>query len=235
MEAPPKEVFHRSIVQNISISNDLWYLDDPPGFAGGGRHRVVDDDNFNLNFYRNDSNDLNIEVEWLNDPVQPFVSSPINRIPSLGIPTMATTADNYTVMTDLFVFDDLNEYIRKFNLSSNSTYYGCTSLNFSNCLNGTSSDEEKSEINNWWALILVVVPCLTLFGNVLVILAVMREKALQTVTNYFIVSLALADLLVAVLVMPFAVYVLVSSLFNFYQLILSSMLYAASNSAIRTD
>lgn len=43
----------------------------------------------------------------------------------------------------------------------------------------------------------------------LVILSVCRERALQTVTNYFIVSLALADLLVAVVVMPFAVYVLV--------------------------
>ncbi|KAJ8895107.1 hypothetical protein PR048_000432 [Dryococelus australis] len=63
----------------------------------------------------------------------------------------------------------------------------------------------------YWALVLVLFPCLTLFGNVLVIMAVCRERALQTVTNYFIVSLALADLLVAVVVMPFAVYVLVSS------------------------
>ncbi|XP_033231655.1 5-hydroxytryptamine receptor 2B-like [Belonocnema kinseyi] len=209
METPPKEMFHRSIGKNTSISNNLWYLDDPPGFPGGGRHRVVDD-NFSLNFFRNNSKDLDIEVEWLNDPVQPFVSSPLNRITSFVMPTMATAVENYTVMSDLFVFDDLNEYIRRFNLSSNLSYYGGTSFNFSNCRNNTSGDEEKLEVNNWWALILVVVPCLTLFGNVLVILAVTREKALQTVTNYFIVSLALADLLVAVLVMPFAVYVLVS-------------------------
>lgn len=66
---------------------------------------------------------------------------------------------------------------------------------------------------NYWGLILVLFPILTLFGNVLVILAVCRERTLQTVTNYFIVSLALADLLVAVVVMPFAVYVLVSFVF----------------------
>ena len=41
-------------------------------------------------------------------------------------------------------------------------------------------------------------------------MAVLRERALQTVTNYFIVSLAIADLLVAVVVMPFGVYILVS-------------------------
>lgn len=68
---------------------------------------------------------------------------------------------------------------------------------------------------SYWALILLLFPILTLFGNVLVILAVCRERILQSATNYFIVSLALADLLVAVVVMPFAVYVLVSDKYLF--------------------
>jgi dopamine receptor D2 len=38
-------------------------------------------------------------------------------------------------------------------------------------------------------------------------MSVYRERCLQTVTNYFIVSLAIADIMVAVLVMPLAVYV----------------------------
>lgn len=63
---------------------------------------------------------------------------------------------------------------------------------------------------NYWALSLLVFPLLTLFGNVLVIMSVSRERSLQTATNYFIVSLAVADLLVAVVVMPFGVYYLVS-------------------------
>uniref|UniRef100_A0A1B0GMY1 G-protein coupled receptors family 1 profile domain-containing protein n=1 Tax=Phlebotomus papatasi TaxID=29031 RepID=A0A1B0GMY1_PHLPP len=61
---------------------------------------------------------------------------------------------------------------------------------------------------NYWALLLILFPFFTLFGNVLVILSVCRERTLQTVTNYFIVSLAIADLLVAVVVMPFGVYIL---------------------------
>ncbi|XP_074521746.1 dopamine receptor D4b [Halichoeres trimaculatus] len=51
-------------------------------------------------------------------------------------------------------------------------------------------------------LLIVVVTC----GNVLVCISVYLEKALKTTTNYFIVSLAFADLLLAVLVLPLFVY-----------------------------
>lgn len=59
----------------------------------------------------------------------------------------------------------------------------------------------------FWALMLVVFPVITLFGNTLVVASVIRERALHTATNYFIVSLAVADLMVAVLVMPLGIYV----------------------------
>lgn len=79
----------------------------------------------------------------------------------------------------------------------------------------TTAPPTELQEYNYWALILLIFPILTLFGNVLVILSVYRERTLQTVTNYFIVSLAIADLLVAVVVMPFAVYVLVSFFIRF--------------------
>ena len=39
-------------------------------------------------------------------------------------------------------------------------------------------------------------------GNVFVMMAILLDRQLQSVANYLILSLALADLLVAVLVMP---------------------------------
>ncbi|KAM5154043.1 LOW QUALITY PROTEIN: D(3) dopamine receptor [Callospermophilus lateralis] len=54
---------------------------------------------------------------------------------------------------------------------------------------------------SYCALILVIV-----FGNGLVCVAVLKERALKTTTNYLVVSLAVADLLVATLVMPWVVY-----------------------------
>uniref|UniRef100_A0A0K0D382 G_PROTEIN_RECEP_F1_2 domain-containing protein n=1 Tax=Angiostrongylus cantonensis TaxID=6313 RepID=A0A0K0D382_ANGCA len=59
-------------------------------------------------------------------------------------------------------------------------------------------------------LLLPLVPTLAVFGNVLVIMAVYKEKCLQTVTNMLIVSLAVSDFLVAICVMSFGVYYEVS-------------------------
>ncbi|RVE56827.1 hypothetical protein OJAV_G00224970 [Oryzias javanicus] len=60
---------------------------------------------------------------------------------------------------------------------------------------------------NYLALVLgVLLIGAVLLGNVLVVLSVLTERSLKTATNYFIVSLSAADLLLAVLVLPLYVY-----------------------------
>lgn len=51
-------------------------------------------------------------------------------------------------------------------------------------------------------MVLTIIILLTIIGNVLVILSVFTYKPLRIVQNFFIVSLAVADLTVAVLVLP---------------------------------
>ncbi|KAL6471027.1 hypothetical protein MHYP_G00196770 [Metynnis hypsauchen] len=68
------------------------------------------------------------------------------------------------------------------------------------------TDGDRRHQYNYYAMLLTLLIFVIVFGNVLVCMAVSREKALQTTTNYLIVSLAVADLLVATLVMPWVVY-----------------------------
>lgn len=79
------------------------------------------------------------------------------------------------------------------------------SQNWSRPFNGSAGKTDKPPYN-YYAMLLTLLIFIIVFGNVLVCMAVSREKALQTTTNYLIVSLAVADLLVATLVMPWVVY-----------------------------
>ncbi|KAL0171142.1 hypothetical protein M9458_031453, partial [Cirrhinus mrigala] len=72
--------------------------------------------------------------------------------------------------------------------------------------NCSVSPSPSSPPYNFYAVLLVLLIFCVVFGNVLVCVAVSREKALQTTTNYLIVSLAVSDLLLATLVMPWGVY-----------------------------
>ncbi|XP_008836287.1 5-hydroxytryptamine receptor 2B [Nannospalax galili] len=64
--------------------------------------------------------------------------------------------------------------------------------------------EEQGKKLHWAALLILVVIIPTIGGNILVILAVSLEKRLQYATNYFLMSLAVADLLIGLFVMPIA-------------------------------
>lgn len=64
---------------------------------------------------------------------------------------------------------------------------------------------EWTEPSNLVALsVLAFINVLVIVGNCLVIAAVFCSHKLRSVTNYFIVSLAVADLLVGLAVLPFS-------------------------------
>lgn len=69
----------------------------------------------------------------------------------------------------------------------------------------------------WLALLTLMVIVPTIGGNILVILAISLEKKLQNATNYFLMSLAVADLLVGIFVMPIA---LLTIMFSKYPILL---------------
>lgn len=103
-----------------------------------------------------------------------------------------------------------------------------SSLTFSNC---TSPSPDPAPRYNFYAMLLVLLIFCVVFGNVLVCLAVSRERALQTTTNYLIVSLAVSDLLLATLVMPWGVYLEVNTHFitSVYQFRAITLLFVCSS------
>ncbi len=68
-----------------------------------------------------------------------------------------------------------------------------------NCTNysiGLPEDGDYGYKNPLLGLLLSMFAVITITGNILVMIAVARERYLRTVTNYFIVSLAIADLII---------------------------------------
>ncbi|XP_011870420.1 PREDICTED: octopamine receptor beta-1R-like [Vollenhovia emeryi] len=100
---------------------------------------------------------------------------------------------------------DLNEIEMDFNNTANSPYAQALSANNTNQQNNTTNyhDIEDVLLLTFKALIMIFIILSALFGNLLVIVSVMRHRKLRVITNYFVVSLALADMLVALFAMTF--------------------------------
>ncbi|XP_052127051.1 prolactin-releasing peptide receptor-like [Frankliniella occidentalis] len=93
---------------------------------------------------------------------------------------------------------DLGAPQTMFNLSHNDT------------LNGTAYDDEECHdpiecpaVQAFFCLLYTTIFVLGVFGNVLVCYVVGRNRAMQTVTNFFITNLALSDILLCILAVPF--------------------------------
>lgn len=92
--------------------------------------------------------------------------------------------------------------------NESATTYGVVTLT-----NGTTLEQQIASTTsvglaepgafNWSFISVLVFVVAGTLGNVLVCLAVWLERPLQNVTNWFLVSLAFADLIVSTIVMPF--------------------------------
>lgn len=82
---------------------------------------------------------------------------------------------------------------------NNSDYFYSPSVQ----MIGNETDTALSETNPMSAIPLAFLIVFTIFGNLLVCAAFYLCRDLRTVTNYFVISLAVADLLVGFVCMPF--------------------------------
>lgn len=100
---------------------------------------------------------------------------------------------------------------RSFNLMSTFPTTVIPSLVNSTISQANSTIESDKEEQQWIDVLLLVFKASimgliiigAIFGNLLVIVSVMRHRKLRIITNYFVVSLAFADMLVAIVAMTF--------------------------------
>uniref|UniRef100_A0A034VIK4 Octopamine receptor beta-2R n=1 Tax=Bactrocera dorsalis TaxID=27457 RepID=A0A034VIK4_BACDO len=88
---------------------------------------------------------------------------------------------------------------------------------------GVEGINDVANSSEWFHVVLLVLKTslmlfiiiAAIFGNLLVIISVMRVRKLRIITNYFVVSLAMADIMVAMMAMTFNFSVQVTGRWNF--------------------
>lgn len=110
----------------------------------------------------------------------------------------------------MWELENSSTWTEEFNLESSSPFFydevTNTSL-FSNNTNSTVEGRQPPALNVPYAVMESLVAIVAVIGNALVIIVFYRERRLRRRTNYYIISLALADFLVGLLGIPFAILV----------------------------
>ncbi|XP_041370698.1 dopamine receptor 2-like [Gigantopelta aegis] len=128
-------------------------------------------------------------------------------------PILSINSDTFpsTIISRKYVFSahkasTNKQYMRSY--SENSTGVSEFELNGYSTISFLNSSENGTELDLKHPIVGICLSCfsfITIVGNLMVIIAVFKEIYLRTVTNYFIVSLAVADMMVGGVVMPFSI------------------------------
>ncbi|XP_073415807.1 gastrin/cholecystokinin type B receptor [Dendrobates tinctorius] len=87
--------------------------------------------------------------------------------------------------------------------SSNATWNLTAGLNLTCDLAGSRRPQSPADLN-WVRIVLyLLIFLLSVFGNTLIIIVLLMNRWLRTVTNCFLLSLAVSDIMVSLLCMPF--------------------------------
>lgn len=127
-----------------------------------------------------------------NDIQLDLFSQPFNQYPLLN--------KNNTTL----IFNQ-NNTLADYNFSTTTINYSSTPDSDFNTSTSGPSGSPPYDVYTWSILTMAPLVVFGITGNTLVILAISLEKRLQNVTNYFLLSLAVTDLLVSLIVMPFSI------------------------------
>lgn len=108
----------------------------------------------------------------------------------------------------MWALQNITNSTEQFDIESSSSYEDdFSNLSFTNKSNFTNFNNELPKLNIPYAVMESLVAIVAVIGNALVIIAFFRERRLRRRTNYYIISLALADFLVGFFGIPFAILV----------------------------
>ena len=134
----------------------------------------------------------NVYYKILDDPLlegQGQGSRSFEDIRSLERLCNGTTSGSTGTILSILTQDGAEDRYHGYNISDHV-------VNCTNFTSGLSGSEDYGYKNPLLGVLLATFAMVTICGNILVMIAVARERYLRTVTNYFIVSLAIADLII---------------------------------------
>lgn len=121
-------------------------------------------------------------------------------MPIGNVTTYDNITSNHGLTNGMFVLENTSALVQ-----TPDCHYNHGPLNESVNCSGILAVQGGGRGYNWPILFLTPLIFFGVGGNILVCMAISLEKRLQSVTNYFLLSLAITDLLVCIIVMPFTV------------------------------